>query len=101
MKRINELKWQIGLAGALGIVILFSGVKASPAFDQAVLTASSNTNLTTSWDNSQVPDSNSQFPPYSGSSTGPGLNSERGHHNFNGSINQGTNSAPQTRTRRS
>lgn len=72
MKNLKSLKWELGLAGMLGVVILLNGIKASPSFDQAVFTASSQTQSNTdsfnsnegslnssNFSNSQFNDSNS------------------------------------------
>lgn len=40
MKNLKSLKWELGLVATLALVIAFNGIKASPEFDQAVLTAS-------------------------------------------------------------
>lgn len=48
MKNLKSLKWELGLVATLALVIAFNGIKASPEFDQAVLTASSQNQSQTS-----------------------------------------------------
>lgn len=102
MKSLKSIKWELGLIGALGIVILLNGIKASPFFQQAVLTASSQTQASENSFNSNEGNSNSSnfYPPES--------NSQFNHSNFNSgksfnqvpsSPSQGT--VPHTRSRRS
>lgn len=87
MKNLKSLKWELGLVGALGLVILFNGIKTSPSFDQAVLTASSQSQPSVSDQfSSDAPRSNSQFNNSSNSGS---------------SFSQSPRTVPHTRSRRS
>lgn len=104
MFNLKSLKWEIGLASALGLALLLNGVKASPSFDQAVLTASSNATQNSSPDSdlySQFSDSPQN--PNGNSPYLPGDNSQfdNGNSNFGNSFSQAPSSRPHTRTRRS
>lgn len=106
MLSLKSLKWKIGFASALGLAVLLNGVKASPSFDQAVLTASSNATQNSSQDS----DLYGRFNPNSGSSNntesslfGSSDNSQfnRSNSNRGNSFSQSPSSRPNTRSRRS
>lgn len=102
MKSFKSIKWELGLVGALGIVILFNGIKASPSFDQAVLTASSQTQAS---ENSQNSSDSSNYSP-NPSGTIPNSQFNDSNSNSGNFFNQAPSSqsqgiVPHTRSRRS
>lgn len=102
MKSLKSLKWELGLVGTLALVIAFNGIKASPSFDQAVLTASSQNQAQTS----KQSNSKDQFSTKQGtsnSSVRPSSpsNSNSSNSQFNQSQSQSPSKVPHTRSGRS
>lgn len=105
MKRIKMLKWKIGILGAIGIAILFSGIKASPEFQQAYASASSAASAAANQSRQQDASNDNQYSNNQNDIFGQGNTSQFNDYNQSSgdSSNQAQSPMPRahTKTRRS